>query len=425
MHLELYPPAYLLKNTLLSFLEIPKSQDIQRNINCLNGSSYHKEMMAKYLHAWYEFVPHQDAVSNCWYAQNFNSLPGHIRKKMKELATFVDAPAQFANETEMILANIFKYGNKTLFSSYPTNHFFCLPRSFLIGFPKCGTTLLYEYIQSHPLFANPQVKEGQFWREFVKTSKHQSRELEILLYLFHFSDAAHKIRRNPRMFTIDASASTVFAASQPLQNVEEDMCFVPLLIRKTLPNSKFIIIMRNPIDRLWSDFWYFCPPSKWSSYNIQENAAAEIFHNQTLKALKDFNDCVSSNYTFFYCITVSGSISGEEAACNSLRLGLSIYYPHILRWSSVFPKKQLLLIRIEDLISDSAKTMNLVWTFLEVPLHNRRIIKERVNSNLWITKGKYNFQMLLTTKIILKQFFSAHNRMLARLLDDERYLWND
>lgn len=404
-----------------------KSPVINQNV-CSTESSYHRHMMAKYLVPWYKFVPQQQILaSNCWYAENMNTLPRHTIKKMKKLATFVEVPTFFANDTEDILSNIFRYKDKALFSTESTDHFFCLPKNFLIGFPKCGTTLLYEYIQSHPLSANPQIKEGQFWREFVKTSNNQLRKLEVLLYLFHFFDASQRMKHNSKLFTIDASASTVFATSQPLQIVEEDMCFVPLLIKKTLPHSKLIIIMRNPVERLWSDFWYFCPPSKWSSLNIQSDNAAEIFQNVTHKALKNFNDCMSSNNSLFYCTTVSGSVAGEEAACNNVRLGLSIYYPHVLRWYSVFPQNQLLLIRMENLISDSLSTMNSVWEFLEVPKYKKKAIKGKVNSNSWIGKEKYasHFKMLLSTKLILNKFFTPYNQKLANLLNDERYLWND
>ena len=91
---------------------------------------------------------------------------------------------------------------------------FCLPSVYLIGFPKCGTSLLYSYVASHPLFAKPRWKEGQFWRDYVRTSGRRYKELDVLIYLYHFHDASNIIIKNRRKFTMDASVSTVYGTLQ-------------------------------------------------------------------------------------------------------------------------------------------------------------------------------------------------------------------
>lgn len=79
-------------------------------------------------------------------------------------------------ETEFILTEILS--NNT---SRHAGSFFCLPATFLIGFPKSGTTQLYKYIVQHPLIEQPRDKEGQFWRELICSD--QYKELHVL---FHF-----------------------------------------------------------------------------------------------------------------------------------------------------------------------------------------------------------------------------------------------
>lgn len=396
-------------------------------------AGYYEALTNSYSSVWHELVPyqHQMTSSNCWYAKNLN-LPQKLSKKLKDVATFVDIQHQFSiEELKNVLSLIFKDGNKTLFSSSPSKHFFCLPSTFIIGFPKCGTTLLYKYIESHPLMAKPRNKEGQFWREFIKTNDTEYRELQTLIYLFHFYTASQEIKIRQEMFTVDASASTVFATTQPY--LDKEMCIVPRLLLDTLPNSRFIIILRNPINRLWSDFWYFCSRSQWKNLSyqsmVQRNIfpkASEIFHNLTVLAVEEFMNCINNNHTEFYCVTLAGSFSGENAGCEKVRLGLSVYYIHILRWFSVFPQNKFLLIRLEDLVTDSVDSMKRVWSFLKVSSINT-VIKSKENSNDWISSSKYkdHFIMWEKTKDLLKDFFHPYNLKLAQLLDNQHYLWNE
>lgn len=320
---------------------------------------------------------------------------------------------------------------RTSLSSHPTDQYFCLPRIFLLGFPKCGTTLLYQYIESHPLFAKPRFKESQFWREIVRTDETEYKELEVLLYLFHFFDASKKIKINTKMFSIDASASTVFASSQPYVNIENDVCVVPLLLSKLLPESKLLMIVRNPIDRLWSDFWYFCFRSRWGASGVKVPESillqgSELFHNYTLFAIGEFLNCINIGHSLFHCTTLEGSVAGEDAACSKVRLSLSMYFVHFVRWLSVFPRSQMLVMRIEDLTSNSLIAMKRVWSFLGVFNHNK-VINYKVNSNSVNINSKYadHFKMWPETRDILRDFFYPYNFMLAKLLDDQQYLWKE
>ena len=111
------------------------------------------------------------------------------------------------------------------------------------------------------------------------------REQLTLLYLKQYLGASHLIRNNSDMFSIDASVSTVYATIPLCDNVEENPCLVPSLLHSTLPASRLIIIMRNPIARLWSDYWYFCSRSEWKWTGDRPHIPArvmsrapEIFH---------------------------------------------------------------------------------------------------------------------------------------------------
>lgn len=396
-----------------------------------SSTEFYRGIIADYLRAWNKFVPHQSEMTSCgcWYGTNLNPLPSKLVTRIESMSSFTYVKSFFEKgEVRKIMKNIIS--DKAHLSKTPV-HYYCLPSVYLIGFPKCGTTLLYKYLESHPLFAKPRWKEGQFWREFVRQEVDYN-EFKVLLYLSHFNTASQQIQKNSSMFSVDASASTIFASSLPFNVVDMDTCVVPYLLFKTLPRTKIIIVVRNPIERLWSDFWYFCSRTKWmsgNSYEIPKHIppiASEIFHNLSILAIKEFQNCIESGHTPNYCATLSGSFSGGELACNTVRLGLSLYYVHIIRWLSIFPRKQILLFRMEDLIADSSNTMHHVWSFLSV--HDiKKVVSTKVNSNSWIKNNKYSsyFKMWPETRELLQNFFHPYNNMLADLLHNKKYLWND
>ena len=387
----------------------------------------------KFMQTWDKYIPLQKEMqSNCWYSANIH-LPRSLHKKVENVYSYRNLSNQFQKkELRAILSSVSEL-NISSSSAVSTKKYFCLPLIYLVGFPKCGTSLLYAYISSHPLFAKPRYKEGQFWREIIRSENKQYRELNLLIYLYHFIGASKEISKNPKKFTIDASASTVYSVSPNHDDSGMGMCTIPYLLQHLLPSTKILVIVRNPVDRLWSDYWYFCSHFNWrvnGKYRIPShipNIASTIFHNLTIQAIQSFNTCIKNGHTEFYCSVAETPIPNEDVVrnCNQLRLGLSIYYYHLIKWFDVFPHKQIKIIRLEDLSISHLSTMNTVWEFLEIykiPFISKLSKK---NSNSWIKSPLYknSFVLLPETKLLLENFFMPFNMKLSQLLGDDRYLW--
>ena len=260
------------------------------------------------------------------------------------------------------------------------------------------------------------------------------RELVVLLYLYHFFNASNQIKHNPEMFTIDASVSSVFATSKPLRKPEIDVCIVPLLLYKALPKMKLMAIMRDPTERLWSDFLFFCPPSKWDEIEIPKGLArtpfvvASVFHNKTVVALQEFVACTESGKSLIHCTALAGSYDGHLEACVKVRIGMSIYYAHLIKWFNVFPREQFHMMRQEDLMSDPSNAMDKVWEFLGKPHKSTFKLpsETEVYGNEWSAMDDgANFKMFPHTRKLLKDFYQPYNARLAELLHDEQFLWTD
>jgi hypothetical protein len=102
-----------------------------------------------------------------------------------------------------------------------------LPAFLIIGAQKGGTTSLHEYLMEHPLVAPPTTKEVHYFDHAYQRGTDW--------YRAHFGPAG-------RPGEISGE-STPYYLFHPL---------VPERVARDLPESKLIVIVRNPIDRAFS-----------------------------------------------------------------------------------------------------------------------------------------------------------------------------
>ena len=436
---------YLLATDLVAVI----NEDMRICSNILRQSdttsNFYWKIVNASLTAWHKFIPKYKNMphSNCWYV-NFKQISPALRRKLSSWSTLSNIEHEYSVEEAFKVMNTVLGNNQrasfiinSSWSSVTNREFFCLPKVYLGGIPKCGTTTLYNLIVSHPNIEQPFDKEGQFWREFVLAPNQTYRDLEVLLYLYHFNSASKHMKSNYNQhpkFTIDASASTVFASAKKWVSVEMDMCMVPLILSQVLPETKLIFILRNPTDRLWSDYWYFCSRNRWMDKNGRVvvpdsvlDKSSEIFHNLSISVIQEFLDCVRHGASEFECTVRAYSDTGEIHACQKVRLGISLYYFHIVKWLSVFKRDQLMFVRMEDLIRDPYSVVSAVWRFMDLnPVPKNHFKTDvRTNINTWIGSDKYkeNFKMLTMTRKLLDTFFAPYNERLAKLLNNDKYLW--
>lgn len=426
-------------------------EDMRICSNIINQSDIHVtndfywKMVNASLTSWRKFIPKYRNMlhSNCWYV-NFKQISPTMSKKLSSWYQLSHIEHLYSVEQASKIINAVLGNNQrasfienSTWSSVANREFFCLPKVYLGGVPKCGTTTLYNLIVSHPNIEQPFEKEGQFWREFVLAPNQTYRDLEVLLYLYHFRSASKRIKSDyyqHQKFTIDASASTVFASAKKWVNVEKDMCMVPLILSQVLPDTKLIFILRNPTDRLWSDYWYFCSRNQWVDKSGRVavpdsvlDKSSEIFHNLSISVMQEFLDCVRHGASEFECTVRAYSDAGEIHACQKVRLGISLYYFHVVKWLSVFKREQVMIVRMEDLVKDPYSVVSAVWRFMDLNPVSKNHFKTNVKSNVnaWIGSEKYkeNFKMWTVTRNLLNAFFAPYNKRLAVLLNDDRYLW--
>ena len=269
---------------------------------------------------------HPKFKNPCWYS-NFKvpQLKGNVEKFYNESARLYDL-MKFSKLNE----------SKTLH---------CSPYFYIAGFPRSGTTALYSLISHHPQFTEPVHKEvhwltrGKFNPVFPENLK------SVMRYIYHFHHAAREIEQNANLVTCDASTSTLWDEFFYSPN-KTFGCETPLLLSHVLPDAKYVVLLRNPLERLYSEFWYHCKSAGNRIKRLMRNGP-EIFHEAAQKSLNLFTTC-QSHYSPLQCLHLWQK-GIEKGHCGYVKLHASLYYLHIIKWLSVIPRKQFLFIKSEDL----------------------------------------------------------------------------
>lgn len=190
---------------------------------------------------------------------------------------------------------------------------FCLPRVLIAGFPKCATSSMYYMMIKHPQIARPRMKEQHLFRDsFLDTDiKLPHKQIQMLYYIYHFEKASHEILMNPDHLTIDGSTTTIVPGLYLPYTQVEDICIMPKMVTKMIPSTKMIIMMRNPSDRLYSDYWYLCAKFSWKNgknYEIPADYlknATRVFHQMSVEMINSFNRCIKKE-SVFECVRQAG-----------------------------------------------------------------------------------------------------------------------
>ncbi|XP_051837571.1 carbohydrate sulfotransferase 15 [Antechinus flavipes] len=307
----------------------------------------------------------------------------------------------------------------------------CLPHFYIIGQPKCGTTDLYDRLRLHPDVKFSAIKEPHWWTRkrfgIVRLRDGFRDRSPVEDYLDLFDLAAHEIHKglqsdsgteHSKMNNIvigEASASTMWdnnAWTYFYDNSTDGE--PPFLIQDFIhafePNAKLIVMLRDPVERLYSDYLYFA----------SSNKSAEDFHEKVAESLQLFENCML-DYSLRACV-YNNTLNNAMP----VRLQIGLYVVYLLDWLTVFDKEQILILRLEDHASNVKYTMNKVFQFLNLgPLNKKQeaLITRSPASNTRRPEDRNLGPMFLLTKKILQDFYEPFNTKLAQVLSDEAFSW--
>lgn len=176
------------------------------------------------------------------------------------------------------------------------------------------------------------------------------------------------------------------------------------------PDAKLIVMLRDPVERLYSDYLYFA----------SSNKSADDFHEKVTEALQLFENCML-DYSLRACV-YNNTLNNAMP----VRLQVGLYAVYLLDWLTVFNKDQFLILRLEDHASNVKYTMHRVFQFLNLgPLGEKQetLMTKSPASNARRPEDRNLGPMWPVTQRILQDFYGPFNTRLAQVLADEAFAW--
>lgn len=182
-----------------------------------------------------------------------------------------------------------------------------LPNFIFAGAPKSGSSTLFEYIRQHPDVCMSKIKEPFFFDfNYEKGRK------------YYESLFAHY--KGERI----VGEATVWYMSWPS---------VPARMHELIPDAKLLFVLRNPIERAFSDYMM----------NLRDGY-------------------YTPQQTFDYVIRNEQKVQGLDRRVTSG----GFYYRHLKRFERYFTRKQMLIVTFREMKKDIRAVERKIYSFLDI-----------------------------------------------------------
>jgi len=242
----------------------------------------------------------------------------------------------------------------------------------VIGAKRCGTTSLYQHLPEHPCISkSPHDNMGFFNDNF---------HLGVNWYKSFF----------PTTFTrkkIKSKFGNFLAFDVTTKYMEEES--TANNVYQTKPNMKIIIILRNPVDRAYSQY----------HLSVRQTAERRSFEDVVEENMNRLNKESHEHYE------IKPKFSVKED--NYLKKGL--YALQLRYWLKIFPRENILIVSTEEFESNQQIIYNKIFEFLNIS-------KFEVKNTKKMEKGNYP-PMKSETRNLLLDYFRSHNHELFELIN--------
>jgi len=247
------------------------------------------------------------------------------------------------------------------------------PNFFIVGAPRAGTTSLYDLLNRTDGIYMSKEKEPKYFSKNIKDVDGHIFFRDEEKYLELFKDVKDEIAIG--------EASTTYLWDP----------FAPKLIHEQISHAKIIIILRDPIERSYSNYYW----------RIGSARISDTFSDAIKNALQ------SKDY-FFKGIIINGSW----------------YFEQVKRYLDIFGSKQVKVLIFEEFIKDPQKTVKEVLEFLGV---DSKPPEEKKLAHNILTKPRSRIAKFLLQNIMIKKtgqkFLSEHaQELLVRKVLGEKLL---
>lgn len=203
-----------------------------------------------------------------------------------------------------------------------------MPNFLVIGAMKAGTTSIYSYLQQHPQVYLSPVKEANFFA-------FEGQTLD-----FRFPNGRPSTTNLRTVTELDAYRALFDGVTDERAVGDVSHWYLyseraPQRIRHYLPDAKLIAVLRNPVERAYSEF---------------------LFHvRDGREPIHDFRRAIDDEP------------ARKRRNCDEgLYLDRGFYHRQLQRYLELFPREQLRIYLYEDMRRDTARLLRDLFGFLDI-----------------------------------------------------------
>jgi hypothetical protein len=244
-----------------------------------------------------------------------------------------------------------------------------LPKFLIIGGVRCGTTSLYYDICKHPSVEKAAYDEIGFFDD--------NYHLGIDWYrsMFPTEKKMNKIQKETG-FCVTGEDTPFYIWNKSA--IEK--------IKNLIPEIKLIVILRNPVDRAYSNY----------HLSVREG-------NEN----RSFKDAIRNDIKFInYKKHNNEELTNFDFKKSYIAKGL--YYDQLINWFNTFDKKQISIVFTEDLRDNPEDTMQTIFKFLQLPFFSIKKYEKQKMSD-------YN-DMEKEIRMELSRYYESYNEQLFELI---------
>jgi hypothetical protein len=197
-----------------------------------------------------------------------------------------------------------------------------LPNALVIGASKGGTTSIYHWLAQHPRVCASRIKEVRYFNGHYANGPRW--------YAAQFAPGRRQTVR------LEASPSYLWDPHAPAR------------VRALLVAPKLVALLREPVDRAWSQYWM----------RVRRGETAASFEALLAEESARFGPAGQ--------MPDDGAVAALDYGRQSY-LGKGLYAPQIERWLPLFPRESFHFIRSEDLFEAPRRVCGALLDFLGLP----------------------------------------------------------
>jgi len=209
------------------------------------------------------------------------------------------------------------------------------PNLFIVGFQKCGSSLLFDLLEKHPQISGTDPKETFFLTDPIYENYNPAKNFNNPVAKW---DIFLPQSQNTR-YILEGTVANFYQATA-------------LEYIKSKENSRVIFIVRDPVERFISNYKYY-------SNNIPK-----------LKGKLELEE--------YYQNVVEGAYK-EDSLKYAIEHGC--YHRYIEQWKKALGNERVLIVGMSSLLKDTQVQVNQIFKFLNLPEHQVQV-EDKVNKSV-------------------------------------------